>query len=258
MNAPPSPERIARELRLLKAYAVASSIALAVLLFSAFARETSTQDDSGDNPQTQDILRARRIEIVNEDGRYALVLAGRGRLPGPTFGGREYSQELSGGRTQASGMIFFNELGDEVGGLSYHAQRAGDGYRAFGGIMFDQFQQDQVVGLQYSDNGTRRSAGLNVWDRSPDVALADLMDLIEARARATGAARDSLDRVLRETPGIEQSAHRIFLGSDNRTATLLLRDVAGRPRVRLFVDTANVARLEFLNESGQVVDAFPR
>jgi hypothetical protein len=248
MTNPPTPERIGRELRFLKLYAIGSSIALGGLLVGAFSPLT----------QTQELIKARRIEIVNEDGRYALVLAGRGRLPGPVFGGREYPQELSGGRTTATGMIFFNERGDEVGGLTYHGRRTDAGYTAGGGIMFDQFDQDQVVGLQYSDNGTRRSAGLNVWDRSPDVAISSIIDMLETRSRATGAARDSIDRAIRATPGMEKSAHRIFLGSDNRTATLLLRDVAGRPRVRLYVDSANVARLEFLNETGQVVDAFPR
>lgn len=248
MSKPPSPERIARELRVLKVYAICSSILLGALLIGAFTPDT----------QTQDLIRARRIEIVNDDDRYALVLAGQGRLPGPVFGGREYPQALSGGRTTATGMIFFNERGDEVGGLTYHGRRTDDGYSANGGIMFDQFDQDQVVGLQYSDDGTRRSAGLNVWDRSPDVAIASIIDMLEARSNATGAARDSIDRAIRATPGIEQSAHRIFLGSENRNATLLLRDVAGRPRIRLSVDSANVARLEFLDETGQVVDAYPR
>lgn len=248
MNAQPTPERIARELRLLKAYAVCSSLALGALLFTAFAPQT----------QTQELIRARRVEIVNEDGRYALVLAGKGRLPGPVFGGKEYAQELSGGRVQATGMIFFNERGDEVGGLTYHGQRRDDGYSASGGIMFDQFQQDQVVGMQYSDNGTRRSAGFHVWDRSPDVAIGDIIGIVDARSRATGAARDSIDQLLRSYPGMDRTAHRIFLGSDNRTATLLLRGTDGRPRIRLYVDTANVARLEFLDEAGTVVDAFPR
>jgi hypothetical protein len=248
MTAQPNPDRIAAELRLLKAYALCSSLALGILLFTAFRPQS----------QTQELIKARRIELVNEDGRYALVLASRGRLPGPVFGGKEYAQALSGGREQATGMIFFNERGDEVGGLTYHGQRSGEGYRASGGIMFDQFEQDQVVGLQYADNGTRRSAGLNVWDRSPELAIGDIIDIVDARSRLTGAARDSIDRVLRAIPGMEKTAHRIFLGSDNRTATLLLRDTGGRARIRLYVDTANVARLEFLDEAGQVVDAFPR
>jgi hypothetical protein len=248
MNDQPTPERIGRELRFLKIYAICSSIALGGLLVGAFRP----------GAQTQELIKARRIELVNEDGRYALVLAARGKLPGPVFGGKEYPQALSGGRTTATGMIFFNERGDEVGGLTYHGRRTDSGYTAGGGIMFDQFDQDQVVGIRYSDNGTRRSAGLDVWDRSPDVAMSSIIDMLQARAKATGAVRDSIDRVIRATPGMDKSAHRIFLGSENRNATLLLRDVAGRPRVRLYVDSANVARLEFLNETGAVVDAFPR
>jgi hypothetical protein len=254
MSSQPDPERIARELRFLKAYAVGSSLVLLVLLVGAFAQVAQPRAQT----EVQDLIRARRIEIVNADGRYALVLASRGMLPGPVFGGREYPQALSGGREQGTGMLFFNERGDEVGGLTYHGQRTGTGYRASGGIMFDQFEQDQVVGLQYSDNGARRSAGLNVWDRSPDVAIGDIIDMLDARSRATGAVRDSLDRVIRAVPGMEKTAHRIFLGSDNRTATLLLRDTDGRPRIRLYVDSTNVARLEFLSAAGEVVDAFPR
>jgi hypothetical protein len=204
------------------------------------------------------LIIARVLVLVHEDVWYALVLAGQGWLPGPVFGGYEYPQEVSGGRTTATGMIFFNERGDEVGGLTYNGQRVGDSYRASGGIMFDQFDQDQIVGLRYSDSGTRRSAGLHVWDRSTEVAMADVIGILDQRSRATGAVRDSLDAVLRAIPGMDKSAHRIFLGSDNRTAVLMLRDVAGRPRIRMFVDSANVARLEFLNEAGEVVDAFPR
>lgn len=245
---PNEAQRIARELRFLKVYAVCSSILLVVLLATAFAPST----------QVQELIRARRIELVNDDGRYALVLASRGRLPGPVFAGKEYPQALSGGRTQATGMIFFNERGDEVGGLTYHGQRSGDRYSANGGIMFDQFDQDQVVGIQYSDNGIRRSAGLNVWDRPTEVRIGDIIDIIDARSRATGAARDSIQRVLAAIPGMDRSAHRVFLGSDNRTAILLMRDVRGRPRIRMYVDSMSVARLEFLDEAGQVVSAFPR
>lgn len=241
-------DRVGRELRFLKAYAGISSLVLVILLFVAFS--------PADKPV--DVIRAHRVEILNDDGRYALVLAGRGRLPGPMFDGKEYPQALSGGRQQNSGMIFFNESGDEVGGLTYSGRATGDSYRASGGIMFDQFHQDQIVGLRYSDNGRSRSAGLHVWDRSTELALGDIADLLEQRANATGAERDSLDRVLREIPGMDQSAHRIFLGSENRTASLLLRDTKGRPRVRLYVDADDVARLEFLDEAGQVVAGFPR
>ena len=248
MSAPNPPDRLGRRLRFLEIYAIVSSIALVVLLIAAFS-------PAG---QQVDVLRARRVEIVNEDGKYALVLAGRGRLPGPTFEGREYPQELSGGRVQGSGMIFFNERGDEVGGLTYRGQVEGDSYRASAGITFDQFRHDQVVSVQYQDDGTSRRAGLAVWDRSTELSIARLLEVLDARTRATGAARDSIERVIEGLRRIGGSADRVFLGSANRTATLILRDTGVRARVRLYVDTADVARLEFLDSAGAVVHAFPQ
>jgi hypothetical protein len=242
------PDRVVRELRLLKAYAVCSSLALLALLITAFAPAQ----------EQFDVVRARRVEIVNDDGRYALVIAGRGRLPGPTFEGREYPQTLSGGRVQGSGMIFFNERGDEVGGLTYRGQLVGDSYRASGGVTFDQFRQDQVVSVQYQDDGSSRRAGLAVWDRSTDLSIGELLDILDARSRATGAARDSIDRVIQGLRQRGGGADRVFLGSANRTATLLLRDTEGRARIRLYVDSAAVARLEFLDSAGAVLHAFPQ
>lgn len=241
-------DRVARDLRLLKAYAIGSSIAIVTLLLGAFASDRTNRFD---------VLEAERINVRHPDGELALAIAGTGGLPGPTFEGREYPQELSGGRTRASGMIFFNERGDEVGGLTYSGRLEGDGYRAGGGITFDQFRQDQVVSLQYQDDGENRRAGVHVWDRSDEISIARILDVVDARARATGAARDSLDRIVAGWRDAGLAAHRIFLGSADRTATLLMSDREGRPRIRLYVDSANVARLEFLDSAGAVVHSLP-
>jgi hypothetical protein len=247
MTRPPSADHMARDLRFLKVYAICSSTAVLILLFTAFAP----------GRQRFDVIDAHRINILHPDGTLALAIAGQGGLPGPTFEGREYPQEYSGGRTTASGMIFFNERGDEVGGLSYQGQLRGDGYRASGGITFDQFRQDQVVSLQYSDDGVRRSAGVNVWDRSTEIGLAEILDVVDARARATGAARDSIERVIEGWAAQGLATHRVFLGSQNKTAVLQMRDTRSRPRIRMYVDSADVARLEFLDSAGVVVRSLP-
>lgn len=249
-RAAPPRDRTARKIRLLQGYAIVSSLVLGGLLITAFTPATTRFRE----------IDAERINILNADGDPALVIAGHGRLPGPTFGGREYPQELSGGRTTASGMIFFNERGDEVGGLTYHGQvdeEGGDGYGAYGGITFDQFRQDQVVSLRYQDDGTRRSAGLQVWDRSTEISIAQILDVVDARSRATGAALDSLEGIIEGWREDGLSAQRIFLGSADRTAALLMRDPEGRPRIRLSVDSAGVARLEFLDTDGSVVHSLP-
>lgn len=240
-------DRLSRELRVLKAYAVISSLVLIGLVIAGFARSSTRFG----------VIEAERINVVNADGKLALAIAGHGRLPGPTFEGKEYPQALSGGRTAATGMIFFNERGDEVGGLVYRGQLQGDGHEAFGGLTFDQFRQDQVVSLSYDDDGRDRSAGVRVWDRSTVVSIADVLEVVDARSRATGAARDSLERIIAGWREMGGSAQRIFLGSANRTAALVMRDPAGRPRIRLAVDSLGAARLVFLDSAGTEVHAIP-
>ena len=155
-------------------------------------------------------------------------------------------------------MIFFNEKGDEVGGLTYRGDRTEDGFRSYGGITFDQFEQDQAVSIQYQGSPTGHAAGLHVWDRSREVSIGELLPILEARRTATDAQRDSLDAVLTELAAGGLGAHRIFLGSRDRTAALTLEDTSGRLRIRMFVDSTDTARLEFLDSEGRVVDAFPR
>jgi hypothetical protein len=154
-------------------------------------------------------------------------------------------------------MIFFNEAGDEVGGLIYEGAARDSGYRAFGHLSFDQWKQNQVVALQYQDNGRSRSAGLRVWDRPTNdlerqFALAQRM--LETPA---GPLRDSLDAERRRVRSEVEGNQRLFLGSDDRVAALELKDGMGRTRVKLSVDSAGTARLEFTDAEGKTAAVYP-
>jgi len=242
-------ETMRRELRLLKAWAMVSTLALAVLLAGAFRSRQSSR---------MTVLDVERINIVEPDGSLAMVISNADRIPGPVVEGKELPREMSGGRTGSAGMIFFNARGDEVGGLTFGGREA-DGAVSAGSILaFDQFRQDQVVAVQYSQRGASRSAGLSVWDRSPDITVGDLVDLLMTGRGEAGPARDSAVARLRslQTSGA-LGGNRIFLGSQDRTAALRINDTAGRMRIRMYVDSADVARLEFLNERGEVVQTLP-
>jgi hypothetical protein len=244
-------EDLERQIRRLKLINAASMV-----LLVAFAAAGLVLIREARGPR--DTLDVRRLNVLNESGLPALVLAGQGGLPGPTFEGKEYPQELSGGRTGSAGMIFFNERGDEVGGLIFSGDLREDGYGAGGHFSFDQFRQDQVVAIQYGDNGTSRRSGLNVWDRTTQVSIADILELANARLTATGAAKDSLDAALKALAEQDLGTHRVFIGSQDRSAMLQLKDTDGRVRIRMSVDSLNVARLEFLDEAGAVIETFPR
>lgn len=208
--------------------------------------------------QTSAVLRAERIEVVESDGRPSMIIANSRRIPGPVLDGRELPRELSQGRIGSAGIIFFSPRGDEIGGLTYRLEESESGHQATSGLMFDQYRQDQVVGLQYSDSGSNRMAGLQVWDRSPEVHLADLVDLIQA-SRQEGVAAEKAKQELQERAKRgELGAQRIFVGSRNRVASVVLRDTQGRPRIRLAVDDNDTPFLEFLNPDGESLLRLPQ
>jgi hypothetical protein len=240
------PDRL--RLRLLTIACVLDTIAVVVLATRLWMRPASPTE-----------LTVQRLDIVGADGKPVLVLAGRGRIPGPMANGKEYPRSVADGREYLSGLVFFNEQGDEVGGLLFNGiEKPGGGYSAVGHLSFDQWKQNQVVAIQYVDGGASRRAGLNVWDRATNVPLATELDRIERTQQATGEAAAALQREAAEARARgEQGVQRVFLGSQDRTAQLVLRDTKGRVRARLVVDAADRARLEFLDEVSGVVATYP-
>lgn len=245
-----SPTRLEREVRILKLYAALSVLAFAVLAFAAFRPRQA---------QRIPLLEVERINVVEPDGRLALVISNGQRIPGPVLEGRELPRELSAGRRGSAGLMFYSARGDEVGGLTFRGEASGDGYSAGSLLAFDQYRQDQVVAVQYADNGSARSAGVNVWDRSTTVSIHELVELLQAARGPAGAPRDSAERRI-EALGASGTlgAHRVFLGSRNRTAVLSIADTRGRPRIRIQVDSLDLPRLEFLDESGRVIQSLPQ
>ncbi len=201
---------------------------------------------------------AERINIVGTNGKPVLVLANRRLIPGPSMNGKDYPRSLADGRDLLSGMIFFNEQGDEVGGLIYNGIKKENGYSSLGHLSFDQWKQNQVVALQYLDNGNSRRAGLRVWDRPTDVSLDQTLDRSLRLLQSTGSERDAIRTEIDAARASgEFGKERLFVGSQDQTAQIQLRDKQERVRVRLYVDSKDVARLEFLDEKGQVVASYP-
>jgi len=241
--------KIERDLKFLRVYSLASTVLLAAALIVMYLR--------GPTRRVRE-LEVERLNVVNPDGKLALAIAGKGKLPGPMLDGKAYPPETSGGRTSSAGMIFFNESGDEVGGLIYGGAKRADGYDAVVHLSMDQWKQDQVIVLQYEDDGRKRSAGLRVSERPTDYPLSKMIPKVAAWKRATGEERERLDRELAELDRQGKfGGTRVFLGTEGREALLSLRDSAGKERARFSVGPDDAARLEFLDPKGGVIKSFP-
>jgi hypothetical protein len=133
-----------RELRFLRVYTVISSLVLVVLCTAAFRQNTAA-------PQTFGEINVARINVVDADGKLRLVISNKDRMhPGMMDG------KLIERPRPVAGVLFFNEEGDEVGGLTFTGREVDGVRRANAGIMFDQFKQDQTIGFSYTENDGRR------------------------------------------------------------------------------------------------------
>src|SRR2546425_712236 len=222
------------EVRRLRVYAAVSTTLAVLALFAAQGRAQSKTTRFAE-------IDAERINIVEADGRPALVLANTERLAGPIVAGRELSKELSAGRSGSAGMIFIDAQGNEVGGLVYGARVKGDGsFSAESGFTLDQHNQDQVVGFEYEDNGSQRSYGVSVWDRPTKVSIAEMLEA--ARGAADREARHRRFAGLLKQRGDTSGAPRGFLGSQGLKAALRRSHIAGGESIQLYRNSQNSTR----------------
>ncbi|HYR09301.1 MAG TPA: hypothetical protein VEQ60_16065 [Longimicrobium sp.] len=237
--------RLEREVRFLRRYAAVSL--LGFLLLGGAAFQTAQR-------QRFDEINVQRINVVEPDGRLALVIANQERLPGVWMNGKE-----RGDRQGYNGIIFFNSEGDESGGLTHWSERLPNGVRAGGHLSFDRFESDQVVALNYMENPGYYGAGLTVshFPVGSSVEWAAATDSIE---RLPQDQREAAMRALRRRFFAEGKweTKRMFVGEEGRTSLLRLNDTRGRPRIQLMVDSLDVPRLEFLDTLGAVVHTLPQ
>lgn len=235
--------QLRRSVRVLQAYAVVSSLVLVFLAVAALGQPAG--------PQKIDEITVQRLNVVDANGTLRLVLANKDRMHPGVLDGVTINRPRP-----VAGLIFFNDEGDEVGGLTFNGQERDGQRRAGAQIAFDQFKQDQTVAISYSENNGQRTAGLQVWDRS-DTRLSELIrKLNDANAIQDPAAREKAVQAARATapPG----PRRVFVGKNaDKSAIVSLADANGKPRLTLKVNADGAAGIEFLDADGTVVNRIP-
>jgi hypothetical protein len=228
----------------MRAYVAVSSLALVILSTAAFRQAAA--------PQNLGEITVERINVVDKNGTLRLVISNKDRQHPGVIDGLTIDRPRP-----VAGLLFFNDAGDEVGGLTFTGQDKDGKGTASGTFTFDQLHQDQTIGLRYSEgNGTRRAA-LEVWDR-PDAHLGDLVrSLNAANAIADPERRQAAIAAARQTAPAGHT--RVFVGKDvDRSASVALSDAAGTPRLKLTVDANGNPRIEFLDDKGQVTQRLPQ
>ena len=235
-----------RELRALRAYALVATAMLLTISLAAFRKATQRARFTE--------IDVERINVVEKDGKLRLVISNRDRSPGPISYGRPFGYE---GGTRP-GMIFFNDEGSENGGLTFSGKTENGRFSSTGHLSFDQYNQDQVVYLQYIDNNGRRRMGLTIADRA-DVPIFEFVAQRDSMRKLAEPQRTEALRALQAPrDGVPLFAERVYVGRDtSKAAVLNLSDRTGKPRLRLRVDSLGTPSLEFLDATGNVTARLP-
>src|SRR5665213_1529313 len=184
----------------------------------------------------------QRINVREPDGTLRMTISSSATAPGLIFKGTEHPYP----NRQAAGILFFNDEGTENGGLLFGGSKKGQNASSGGHLSFDQYEQDQVISLDQTEDHGRRRAGLTFFDR-PSAAIP--LDLIDKVNTPEGSAEfESIQRA----GGFGYA--RLFIGkSEDRASNVILRDAKGLARLKLTVTPSGAASIEFMDETGKIV-----
>jgi len=230
---------INRRLRYLEIYAVVSLVIFGVFAFSAFTRpkEKFTEID------------VERLNVREKNGQLVMVVANSARMPDPVINGKTFKTE------RPAGMLFYNGLGDENGGLVFGAVEGGGKYGAYQGFSFDKHKQAQALALVYNDHSGKYRAGLQIWDR-PEIPLIDIITRREEIMKMPdGEAKTAALKNLDEQ---NFSPTRVYVGKNaEKESEVTLYDAGGKARIKMSVSADGAARLDFFDAGGKVTYSLP-
>jgi hypothetical protein len=196
--------------------------------------------------QTFETIDVHRINVRENDGTIRLVLSSRDQFPGWIGHNKEHPHP---GRADAAGLVFYNDEGTENGGLIIGGKKVDGKVVNFGHLSFDQYDQDQVVKLEQTEEDGQRISGLSIDDR-PNAPLN--FEAIDQLSKLPPAQRDAALQELKDS-GVFGYRRGFFGKNADQNTVLDLHDRQGRVRLRLQVTAGGDAAIDFLNAEGRVV-----
>lgn len=233
-----------KKVNFLMAYAFLSTLFIVMLTLSSFGK--------GEKDEIFDEIIVKKITIVGEDNQPRMVLSNENRQHSGRMNGKESEK-----RERPSGILFFNNQGDECGGLVYQAKEK-DG-KIISGMSFtmDNYKDDQVVQIlndEYYANGKSYiKRGININQYPLGTNLEDRNKKIEE----INKIKDEKERSskLNELWEKEGSINRVFLGrTKGNSSGLFLSGPDGKPKMMIYVDEKGNPKIQTFNDKGEIKD----
>lgn len=235
--------KLEKEVRFLKVYAVVATLVGAVFVLTAFTLQSGKQKFGE--------IDVERINVVEKDGKLKMVISNSERQHPGIVDGKIIPRQ----GPRSPGILFFNDVGDECGGLYFYGnEKNGQSL----GLSFDKFRQDQTIQVQYREGSDRKYfAGLVVWDRNNESVWEQMEKFREIDKVPNSPEKQAVMKAFRETGAL--GIERVSVGKDrDQAAAIRLADPKGRMRIKMSVDATGTPKLEFLDETGKVTYSLPQ
>lgn len=221
-------------------------VLLAGIIIYLIIEKIEKQKQSWDEPIAE--ITTERLNIVGKDGNKYVVLSNPEKQALPTVDGKPIDPEQT--ERNVAGLLFFNEEGDEIGGLVYGIDSA-DSYQL---LTFDQRKNDQIMTLtkdEYLEDGQwKKQYGLLLQERSDKPSPEIISELNDIKKIQDSVAREKAYDTFYSQP--ENTApQRLFVGRTySEKVGLFLMDKENKPRLQIYLDAQGEPHIESLDTEG--------
>ncbi len=201
------------------------------------------------NVETFKEIQAERLSIIDAEENLYISISNPEKQALATTHGIPHNP---GSKRDLPGIIFFNRVGDEVGGIYYD----GTDEENFAGITFDQQKNDQIMAImkdEYLEGGEwKRWYGMFFRERSDSIRVEKLYDQFLERTKSmTKPEKDAEYLKFKKYLDSEINVYRMFLGrEENKNTGLFIYDSKGNERIKIYVDELDHTRFEIFDENG--------
>lgn len=235
-------KKLEKKINFLTGYAIVSTLVFSVVLLSSFVK--------GDKNETFDEITVKKINLVGEDGSLRMVLSNETRQHSGRMNGKDYPK-----RNRPAGMIFFNNEGDECGGLVFAGKTTDNKTSSGMSFTMDNYHDDQVIQILNSEeydngkNNIQRGLIINEYPigsniDSRNAKYAELEKIEDEKIR---------NQKIEEVRAKEGSKRRLFIGRNKaNNSGMFLYDSEGNPRMKIYVDEKGDPKIETIDKNGNL------
>lgn len=232
--------KLEKKVNFLTGYAIVSSLIFSVVLLSSFGKE--------EKKERFDEITAKKINLIGEDGSLRMVISNETRQHSGRMNGKDYPK-----RDRPAGMIFFNDEGDECGGLIF-AGKTKDGKTSSGmSFTMDNYHDDQVIQIlnteEYENGKSAIQRGLTI----NEYPLGSNIDIRNAKFKELEKIenKEVRDQKIDELWAKEGSKKRLFIGRNKSNSSgLFLYDKDGNAKLKIHVDEDGNPKIEIVDKNG--------